>query len=731
MKFARLWCALLPLVWAPVSARADKPPRVPEGAVASASSDEVKPRVEARLLIDPAPGVSRPAHIGVLFTLDPGWHLYWLNPGEAGLPTKLAFHVDGADVGPVAWPAPEVLRDPESGLTSYGYTGQVLLASELRPSRVKTGARLARADADFLLCKDQCIPGKVSLARDLDAALAQDPKSGDAARTHALFERFAARVPVAASQLGVDVGLLAVAPGQKAGAPFRAQLAVNPCMGEFSEECGIESAAFIPATSHSIALEGSSSTPADSESGTLTLDVLGRQTDDVRARDARISGVLELRTRGGGTRFVALDLPLEPDPAPAPEGGLSLASALFFALVGGLILNLMPCVLPVLALKAFAIAELAGHSRREVASHALGYTAGILVTMLALAALVIALRAAGTYVGWGFQFQEPRFALALTALLVVFALNLFGVFEIGTPSGLANIGAETSGALRTFFDGLLAVVLATPCTAPFLGSAVGFAFAGSGVTIALIFLAIGVGLAVPLLLMAAFPSAVSLLPRSGPWMAKLRVALGFALLGSAIFTLWVFGQSAGLDALAAALALLCVLGVAAWIYGLHQLSDRGGRGLAIACALALAAFVGLQPFLRAAHANGDQRQAGASAQWQSFDRASIDQQLRAGRPVFVDFTAAWCLTCKVNERAVIGSARVQAELERRGFALFRADWTHRDETIRRELAHFGRAGVPLYVVYDPARPESPHVLSELLTIDGLMRALRLGDGSGA
>jgi DsbC/DsbD-like thiol-disulfide interchange protein/cytochrome c biogenesis protein CcdA len=708
-----LWAGALALaaVSASGEARAEQPPiPVPDGARASAAPDAVKSRIELRLLVDPTPAPGRVARVGVLFTLDPGWHLYWRNPGEAGLPTKLAFEVDGGQIGPIAWPAPEVIRDADAGLTSYGYTGSVLLASDLVRLPEGGATRQLRAAADFLICKDQCIPGEVELTRDLDQALGES--SGEKlARTHALFEVFAARVPQSAAALGVDVGVDGIQRPARAGEPVRARLSVRGALA---------SASFIPESSHA-----SVRSDASAGSGGVTLAVEG---------DARLSGVLELRGQDGGVRFVALDLPLEPEAVEAPAGGAtSLATALALALLGGLVLNLMPCVLPVLALKVFGLAELGGRSRREVAAHAFGYMAGIEVTLLVLAAAVIALRAAGTYVGWGFQFQEPRFALAISLVLVGFALNLFGVFEIGAPTSLAGVGEQASGWRRSFFDGLLAVVLATPCSAPFLGTAVGFAFAGSAASIVLIFAAIGLGLAAPIAAVALVPATARFMPRSGPWMAKLRSGLGFALLASACWTLWIFGRSAGVDALAGALALLVALGAAVWVYGLYQAADRGGRGLLLACAIALAALVALRPLWRApspepvaATPGGD-----AEASWQRFDPDAIAAELRGGRPVFVDFTATWCLTCAVNERTVIASAPVKEELAKRGYALFRADWTRRDESIRRELARFGRAGVPLYVVYDPESPDAPRVLSELLTVDGLLEALRSKGGRGA
>ena len=708
-----LWAGLLAsaAAVAPGAARGEVPFLVPASAHATAAPDAVKPRVELRLLVDPTPAPGRVARVGVLFTLDPGWHVYWRNPGEAGLPTRLAFELEGGQLGPVAWPAPEVFRDADAGLTSYGYADTVLLASDLVRLGETGAGRQLRATADFLICNDQCIPGEVELTRDLDEALAE-ANDAQAARTHALFVEFAARVPQSAAALGVDVGIDGIEKPAREGEPVRARLSVRGA---------VASAAFIPESSHSLATSDATG------NGPLTLAVEGV--------DARLAGVLELRGRDGGVRFVALDLPLEPDPATvAPAGGAtSLAAALALALLGGLILNLMPCVLPVLALKAFGLAELGGRSRREVAGHAFGYVAGIEITLLALAALVIALRAAGTYVGWGFQFQEPRFALAISLVLVGFALNLFGVFEIGAPTSLAGVGEQASGWRRSFFDGLLAVVLATPCSAPFLGTAVGFAFAGSAASVALIFAAIGLGLAAPIAAVALVPATARFMPRSGPWMAKLRAGLGFALLASACWTLWIFGRSAGVDALAGALMLCVALGVSVWVYGLFQAAERGGRGLVLATAIALAALFALRPVWHAPSADPMAATPGgdAEASWKRFDRDAIASELAGGRPVFVDFTATWCLTCAVNERTVIASAPVKQELSRRGYALFRADWTRRDEAIRRELARFGRAGVPLYVVYDPDSPDAPRVLSELLTVDGLLDALRSKVDRGA
>jgi len=531
--------------------------------------------------------------VGVRFALEPGWHIYGREPGEVGLPTKLTWRVDGANVGTIDWPEPIAFTDAELGITSFGYASSVLLASPLELGAWSGAERLARVDVEFLACREVCIPGRVALERDIAPILG--------------------------------------------GAP--------PPLG--------------------------------------------------------------------GPR----------------EATLPLARALLFALLGGLLLNLMPCVLPVLALKAFSLAELAGKGRREALAQGAGYVAGVLATMLALAAVVIALRAAGSAVGWGFQFQEPAYSFAIAGLLVVLALNLFGVFEVASPSGLANVGANASGAGRSFFDGLLAVALATPCSAPFLGTAVGFAFASPAPVTLAIFVALGLGLALPLALVALIPGTARFVPRSGAWMGRLRVVLGFALLASAAWLLWIFGRLAGIDALGGALGCLVALALATWIFGALQQVERAGHGVAIATVVVLAAFFGLRP-LAQADAAALAPAAGVEGD-STYSPEAVAAELRAGRPVFVEFTADWCLTCKANERVVIRSERVQAELARRHVTLLKADWTRRDEVIRRELARFGKAGVPLYVLWFPAAPDSPLVLPELITVDGLVDALAGESSDGA
>jgi thiol:disulfide interchange protein DsbD len=343
--------------------------------------------------------------------------------------------------------------------------------------------------------------------------------------------------------------------------------------------------------------------------------------------------------------------------------------------------------------------------------------------MAALAAVVVALRAAGTAVGWGFQFQEPLFVAAVASVLVVFAINLFGVFEIGVDTGrLAGFGAQAAGARRSFFDGLLAVVLATPCSAPFLGTAVGFAFAGRAPVIFAVFLAIGFGLGFPFALVAASPALARWLPRSGSWMPKLRAGLGFALLATVVWLLWIVGRSAGADAITSLLAWLLALGFATWLFAVLRGGSRVAlhAGGSLAVVVLLVAGAGVVSIDRAAPPT----QPEASRAVRPYAAAAVAEERRAGRPVFVYFTADWCLTCKVNERLVLADAEVRGTLARAGFAVFEADWTRRDEAIRAELARFGRSGVPLYLLYPAAAGAAPLRLPELLTKTRFLEALR-------
>jgi thiol:disulfide interchange protein DsbD len=538
----------------------------------------------------------------------------------------------------------------------------------------------------------------------------------------ALFDAAAQRVPLAPARLGLQLEEGISIGGAGAGATLEGWLAVRACPSEpRCERLSPGAPAFFPDRRGGAELEVTGVEPDGA--GGFRVALRGQRTGP---GEPRLAGVLALVDGEGAPQAVEVELgiraaaALEGTAGAPSQAAIGLAQALALALLGGLLLNLMPCVLPVLALKAVAIAELAHRRREQALAHGLAYSAGVLASMAALSAAVVALRAAGTAVGWGFQFQEPLFLAALASVLVIFAINLFGVFEIGVDTGrLAALGAEAAGSRRSFFDGLLAVVLATPCSAPFLGTAVGFAFAGQPYVICAVFLAIGVGLALPFAAIAASPGLVRWLPRSGPWMPKLRAGLGFSLLATVVWLLWIVGRSAGADAMASLLAWLLALGFATWLFA----ALRTGSGFALraggmlAIALLLVAGAGVVKIERAAP------QPAADGSARPYQAAAVEDERRAGRPVFVYFTADWCLTCKVNERVVLSDDEVKGALAGANFAVFEADWTRRDESIRAELARFGRSGVPLYLLFPAAQGAPPLLLPELLSKTRFLEAL--------
>ncbi|MBW2390908.1 MAG: thioredoxin family protein, partial [Deltaproteobacteria bacterium] len=409
-----------------------------------------------------------------------------------------------------------------------------------------------------------------------------------------------------------------------------------------------------------------------------------------------------------------------------PDYSIGLVYALGLALIGGLILNLMPCVLPILAIKIVSLSALAHHERKHIAVHGLAYGMGIQASMGILTIAVLALQQAGVGVGWGFQFREPVFLAAISILVVLFACNLFDLFEISIgTSRLDQLGQQSSGTRRSFFDGFLAVALATPCSAPFLGTAVGFAFSEGPIEISLIFASIGLGLALPFIAVSLAPGLSRFVPAPGQWMIRLRVGLGVVLLATAVWLLWILERAAGLEAQVAMLVVLILTGVGAFALGRLQRSPSGGRTRLFVAGFAALIVVTLATLPLQPRAVKLEEDLGGAVPWRAFDKSAIAAELHAQRPVFVYFTADWCITCKVNERLVLEDELVVDALKRLDVATFRGDWTLRDETIRSELARHGKAGVPVYLVYGPDRPGRPSVLPELITVDAVLKALEL------
>lgn len=733
--------------------------RLPASARTLAVFEEEVPQLAATLVVAPEP----PARVGVVFDLAPGWHLYWRNPGETGVAPEFEVSADGHSAGPIEWPVPTTFREADDLFTTYGYEGRVLLAVPLTPDGAgspadasrpsaerargtESGARV-RVEGTVLVCRTQCVPASFSLASPLVPATSE----ADRASIASLFRTTRERLPREATAIGwrVDAAWDAASPAIDATGAIT--LTLDPCPSDRARcpslEPGQDAAAFLPFEGDVFEFEPESRLSSPISTGPIRLVLAATRLE---TGSDRLRGVVRLRERDGRLLHAEIDVPIRAgEAAGGPAMGatsstgptdavspLALIHVVLLALLGGFILNGMPCVLPVLAIKIVSVADLAERDPREVRLHGLAYTAGVLGSMLVLALFVVALRAAGHAVGWGFQFQEPLFVAGIAALLVAFALNLFGVFEIELGQGrLAAVGQEATGLSRSAFEGLLAVVLATPCTAPFLGTAVGLAFASSGLFVVAIFLAIGVGLAFPFLIVSFFPALARLVPRSGPWMLKLRAGLGFCLLATVVWLLWIVGQSAGTDALVSLMAALLFLGFLLWVFG--QMQPMRSPWLARASAIAIAGvafgsfnLIEFEPSAAAAAQTGSVSP-DAESGFLAYDEVAVRETLARGVPAFVVFTADWCITCKVNERTVLDRPAVREALARAGYALFKADWTRRDDTIRTKLAEFGRAGVPLYLVYDPARPDEPEVLSELLTEEAVVAALAPNTRIGA
>ena len=675
----RVLAALLLLL--PLAAKAvESDPVRSERAVVSLMADQLAV----------APGGS--VMLGLRIRLAPGWHTYWRNPGDAGAPPEIELTLPaGATAGAIAWPAPE--RIEYGPLVNFGYYGDVMLPLPVSlPAGLPVGGTLpVTARATWLVCEQVCIPeeGTFRLELPVESAPRADPA------TAPLFAAAEAARPrpspwAARAALGGGPGTLVLE-------------------GPGIERATLRDAVFLPHEG-GILDNVAPQRPAVSV-GRVALTLTAAQG---AARPDRLDGVL-LLTDGGGRRLAyEVSAPVSTAP-PAPS--MPLWQAALLALLGGLLLNLMPCVFPVLAMKAMALARLSGEARGKVRAHALSYTAGVLVSFALLGGLMLGLRAAGTVAGWGFQFTEPGFVAAMAWLMLAVGLNLSGVYAMGGAMGAGSGAAARGGHLGSFATGGLAVLVATPCTAPFMAAALGAALAMEPAAAIAVFLALGLGLAAPYGLMALAPGLAGLLPRPGAWMERLRQVLAFPMYGAAIWLVWVLAQQGGPDGVLAVLAGGLLLAFGAWALGQAQRAGRSRLGLA-AMAVGLAGALVLLPRITAAPAEAAAPGPGAEA-WSEQRVVALRAE---GRPVFVNATAAWCITCQVNERVALRAESVQAAFAAGGIAYLKADWTGGDPAITALLRAHGRDGVPLYLFYPPGGGE-PVLLPQILTEGLVLRAI--------
>ncbi len=683
------------------------------GSAAAAVAPEVSrtDRAEVRLLSEQdvaAPGET--VSLALHQRLAGKWHTYWKNPGDSGLPTNLSWTLpEGVEAGPIQWPAPERLAIPP--LMNYGFSGEAVLISDLTlPADWPAGRPVEiRVEADWLVCEEICIPEAQAFTLTLPTAAepVADPAVAD------VFARGRAAQPVPAPGLPVSWSA-----GEEA-------LRLTVGAGEFAG-AALEDAYFFPAEWGVV--DHAADQPAESGADGLRLTLAKGDAWYSGAISGPLEGVLVATDRSGAEPVrIALSVTAEPATGPAAtpagvEGGAgAVLAAVGLAVLGGLILNLMPCVFPVLALKALSLAGQGGRTAGHQRAGGLAYGAGVLASLLAVAGLLVALKTAGAAVGWGFQLQSPIVVGALAYVLFAVGLNLSGVYEV--PGRLAGLGgrlADRDGHWGSFFTGVLAVVVASPCTAPFMGAALGFGLTQPwGVTL-LVFAGLAAGFAAPIVLLSFVPALGRRLPRPGAWMERLRQALAFPMYLAAAWLLWVFGKLAGVDALFALLIGFVLLALAAWALGSGQpTSPAGRRAAAIAAVLALlGAGAALGP--AATSASGPAQPVAEGAE--PFDAARLAALREEGRPVFVNFTADWCISCKVNERLVLKSDAVADALDAAGAVYMVGDWTRRDGEILAVLESFGRAGVPLYLVY-PADGGAPEILPQILTREGVTEAI--------
>ena len=656
--------------------------------------------------------------IGIHKQIIPLWHTYWLNPGDSGLATTAEWALpNGAAASGILWPAPE--RIAVGPLMNCGYEGEVTLLTDITvPAETPAGGSFPiRATVDWLVCEEICIPEQVELGLDLPVVAA----GAGTGTAHPAIAAAEARLPVkspwtARFEAGAGELRLALdAPGLRSDS--------------------IEDIWFYPNEWGLIAHAAAQKLTVENDRIVLAMTA----GDAFQPALASLDGVLVVKERAGDallTQALAVSAPAGSVAAGTgnPAGlSIGIGTALLFALLGGLILNLMPCVFPVLSMKALALVEQAGKQPARVRLHGLAYTGGILGSFLALAGLLAALKAGGTAVGWGFQFQSPVFVLLLAYLLFAVGLSLSGVFTIGgSTAGIGGNLAARGGYAGSFFTGVLAAIVATPCTAPFMGVAIGFALAAPLPVLFAVFLALGLGLALPYVALSVWPPLLRLLPRPGPWMERFRQFLAFPMYGAAIWLVWVLSLQAGAKGVLTALGGMLLIGFAAWLYDITRASGRtarqAGSGLA---ALALIAAIGWGVF--AGHEAAPQQTAvpaAASAAevtpWESYSRQRFEALRAEGRPVFLNFTAAWCITCLVNERVALNRPDVATAFQTGDVAYLKGDWTKQDAEITAKLEEFGRSGVPLYVFYPAGRESQPVVLPQLLTVDIVLSGIGAG-----
>jgi thiol:disulfide interchange protein DsbD len=647
--------------------------------------------------------------LGLKLEVEKGWHVYWKNPGDTGLAPKLKLIENPrVQMQEFRFPIPE--RFDTGNLTSFGYEKSVFIPFDVvaDPQLTPGVSETLKFEAKWLVCKDVCVPEKKEISISLPVLKNSENKAGPSAEDFTQMEmaipKPGAGWKIEASRSDQSLQLKVMPPSSEPA------WALNGARVLFETSGVIQYSA-----------SGSMSLSGPKEDSFYVADFKLKESAHL---DADLPIVLDL---GKGQPPVRLllekkDIKEKGAFASAGSGAASLFDIIqmsIFALFGGLILNLMPCVFPVLSIKILGIVQEAGSSKKKIRLSGLLYTAGVLCTFWLLAGTLIFLQRAGSQIGWGFQLQSPGFVAFLAILFFLMGLNLLGVFEVGTSiMGVGGSLTQSEGKFGSFMTGVLSVVVASPCTAPFMGVALGFALSQSAFTAFFVFTSLALGLSSPFLVISFFPALAAKLPRPGVWMSTLKSCLAFPLFGTVAWMLWILSIQAGTSSLLQVLLALVALGMASWVYGqFAQLgkttkSKNRGKGFSFAL-LALGLFL----------VYAGVKRENSKLKWEAFSEARLAELRMKSTPVLIDYTAAWCLTCQVNEKLAFTSDEVIARLKEKSVATLRADWTNEDPVITESLKSFGRSGVPLYVLYPANSKDAPKVLPQVLTAGLLLEEL--------
>jgi len=656
--------------------------------------------------------------VAVKLSMDEHWHIYWRNPGDTGLETVVEWELpDGLSAGELIYPYPEKITEPP--LVIYGYHHEQYFLSEIKVSPdMPAGKTISlKAKISWLECADVCIPGDVTVQTDL-RILNNIPQQDE--KLISVFAEARLKIPLISPEWKWSA-----AAGEKL---FTLQ-AEPPAW--FKDE--ITNAIFFPYEADIIKYSGEQTWKKSGRFYQLTVE-RSASSDSV---PPYLNGIVVSGSgwRGKNTeQALEVRIPVVQKLAADPESSSSnlgsIGLALLFSFIGGIILNLMPCVLPVLSIKILGFINQAHDEQTAAWKHGLVFTLGVLVSFWVLAGVLLILKAGGAQLGWGFQLQSPLFLIFLSVFMFLFGLSMFGVFEIGTS--LTTVGGATqkmSGWMASFVSGVTATIVATPCTAPFMGSALGFALTQPAWVSMLVFTFLGLGMAAPFVLLSSVPALMKFVPKPGRWMESLKQFMGFLLVATVIWLLWVLGLQTGSNALVIVLLNLLIVSIGAWIYGRWGHLAMPDRTRLVSTLLAALLVLGSTGYTMA---NIDtfvmkvqpSEYSSKGIKWQVFSEESVERLLTEGKPVFIDFTAAWCLSCQVNEQVAFSPKEVQDKFAEIGINAFKADWTNRDEKIAQALARYSRNSVPLYVLYSGKKDEPPRILPEILTPGIILDALK-------